>query len=475
MESTLVKLKGDFNNIITIRSSIKNIFDILEVRIDKLRQIYSEFIKNNKNEMFIFGLDSFQFQSKLIDIEYADMKRLFLVINNRMYCEYFKLHKIIVEYISNNINDKHNIEITKINNYPIYKDLEPFKEYSFEFILDIHENILNLLNVIISVINNKENELSIHKTKQHIGLNIDNFITTFNFSISVMREKIIMFINYIEFFHKLHSKYLKRFSNKIQLMYTHITNDIKFDDSVEISKHKKKELVDDFVKNNIDTTLLKELKTSIGSETNSEVSIHDSNVDIGENVNYPSPLSLSSSSQNIHFTKNIEAEKGLTSFRSSLPNVYEKPTIEPKISNSDIDQLFSNINYSCDLIINDNIGLSIDSDEDKEEDNNSVILSYNNFQDNKEQVEYYDYNHKENTIQIKTTINNTSEDTHVENTLVEDVNNETYPENNDVNNGLLQPNSNEIITDNPTKVDNKKKRVNKKKQNKHNNKKNKIK
>ena len=79
------------NNIIEIRTNVKNVFDILQVRIDKLRQLYSEFIKNNKNDMLVFGLDSFHFQSKLIDIEYDDMKRLFSAINNRMYCEYFKL------------------------------------------------------------------------------------------------------------------------------------------------------------------------------------------------------------------------------------------------------------------------------------------------------------------------------------------------------------------------------------------------
>ena len=144
METVLVKLKGDFNNIITIRNTVKNIFDILQVRIDKLRQLYSEFIKSNKSEIFLFGLDSFHFQSKLIDIEYDDMKRLFLAINNGMYCEYFKLHKIIVDYISNNLNEKKNIDIVKINNYPIYKDLEPFKEYNFEVILEIHENIFQL-------------------------------------------------------------------------------------------------------------------------------------------------------------------------------------------------------------------------------------------------------------------------------------------------------------------------------------------
>ena len=277
MEITLVKLKGEFNGIINIRNNVKNVFDILQIRIDSLREIYSEFIKTNKNETFVFGLDTFHFQSKLIDIEYNDMKRMFLAINNRMYCQYFKLHKIIVDYISTNVTDKMVTDLVENNKFPVYKDLEPFKEYKFEIILDIHETILNLLSILISFLNNRENELSIHKVKQNIGLNIDNFITSFNFSINIIREKIMMFITYIEFFHKMHSKYLKRFSNKIQLMYTHISNDIKFDDSVEISKDKKKELIDDFSTDNMDKTLLKELKTSIGSETNSDVSDSKSN------------------------------------------------------------------------------------------------------------------------------------------------------------------------------------------------------
>ena len=68
-----------------------------------------------------------------------------------------------------------------------------------------------------------------------------------------------MFITYIEFFHKMHSKYLKRFSNKIQLMYTNISHDIKLDESVEISKNKKQELIDEFTSDNIDKELLKDI------------------------------------------------------------------------------------------------------------------------------------------------------------------------------------------------------------------------
>lgn len=260
MENRISKLKADFNNITTIRNNVKSVFDILQLRINKLKFFYSEFIKNNKSKLFVFGLDSFHFQSKLIDVEYDDMKRLFLAINNRMYCEYFKLYKITTEYIYENINDKKITEIIKVNNFPVYKDLEPFKEYNFETTTEIHENILVIVNSIISNLNARENELNIHRGKQALGLNIDNFITTYNFELTVIKEKISMFLTYIEFFHKLHTKHLKRFSNKIQLMYTHINTDIRFDETIEMNKDKKKETVEDFTS---EQPLTNEIKLNI--------------------------------------------------------------------------------------------------------------------------------------------------------------------------------------------------------------------
>jgi len=402
MESKLVKLKNDFNDMINIRSIVKNVFDTLQIKINKLRQIYSEFIENNKNGMFVFGLDSFHFQNKLIDIEYDDMMRLFLAINNRMYCEYFKLHKIIVEYIIKNISDKKVHDLVTTNNYPIYKDLEPFKEYKFELILDIHENILNMLSIIISILNNKENELLIHKTKQKIGLNIDNFITTFNFNNSVMREKILMFITYIEFFHKMHSKYLKRFSNKIQLMYTHISNDIKFDDSTEISKDKKKQLMDDLITNNMDKELIKEFKISMGSETNSDVddesldnSCNNSVVGLYEMSNYIDNISDENTDNKIiYLTGNNNENKSETIVNKykNILQLYKTKNFEFKNNKvndeNEIDKIFYGINKSCDSIINENRnnlnimeqGFLINKDVAKIKEQNIEAISELNFE-----------------------------------------------------------------------------------------------
>jgi hypothetical protein len=236
MDTRIAELKNDFNNIITIRTSVKSVFESLEQRIGKLKNLYADFIKHNENALFVFGLDSFRFQSRLIDLEYEDMKRLFLAINNRMYCEYFKLYKIVCAYITNIITDKKVLEIIKINNFPAYKDLEPFKEYNIETIQELHENILLLVNSMLNNIEVKENELFNYQGKRKIGLSIDNFVASFNFDIIMIREKVSLFLTYVEFFHKLHTKYLKRFSHKIQLMYTHVNTDIRFDDYIEINR-----------------------------------------------------------------------------------------------------------------------------------------------------------------------------------------------------------------------------------------------
>lgn len=236
MDTRIGDLKNDFNNIIVIRTSVRSVFESLEQRIGKLKSLYADFIKHNENALFVFGLDSFRFQSRLIDLEYEDMKRLFLAINNRMYCEYFKLYKIVCAYITDIITDKKVLEIIKINNFPAYKDLEPFKEYNIETVQELHENILLLVCSILNNIELKENDLLNYQGKRKIGLNIDNFVASFNFDIIMIREKVSLFLTYIEFFHKLHTKYLKRFSHKIQLMYTHVNNDIRFDDYTEMNR-----------------------------------------------------------------------------------------------------------------------------------------------------------------------------------------------------------------------------------------------
>ena len=162
MDNKVTELKTQFTDISNIVDENEKIFDLLDGRVLKLKETYAEFISSNQENFYVFGLDSFHFQGKLIDIEYEDMRRMFLSIINRMYGEYYKLYKIIVQYIDEEIEDNKIKGMTKLNAYPVYLDLEPFKQYGFDIIQTLHDDLLTLvcfkLNEYASIKSNKAYE-----------------------------------------------------------------------------------------------------------------------------------------------------------------------------------------------------------------------------------------------------------------------------------------------------------------------------
>ena len=270
IEDRLHLSKQAFTSIIEMRKDATTTLASLHDIILRLDEIYKEFIKECREKMFIFGLDSLHFQSKMLNIEYNDMNRLFLSINNRMYCEYYKLFKIISNYICENATEAKILDIVKTESQiPQYLDLEPFKEYDFELIQKVHDGILTLLVSLNSYLGQKDYDLKNHQTKNKTGLNIDNFVTTFQFNNVVMREKIHLFINYLDFFHKLHSKYLKRFTTKAHLMHSHVKHDIKLDDAI---KKQDKQLISQ-MKEEHENSIILELKDSLDDDTNTNSSV----------------------------------------------------------------------------------------------------------------------------------------------------------------------------------------------------------
>jgi hypothetical protein len=243
MEERISDLKKSFSKLIELRTEVHTNFVGLNNIVTKLNTIYADFITKSQDKVLIFGLDSLRFQSKLIGIEYEDMKRLFYAINNRMYCEYYKLYKIIMDYIVENVNDGKIIEIVKSDAYvfPVYKDLEPFKQYDFETIQQVHEAILLFLNTLCTHIISKDQELKTHEMTNKSGLNIDNFVMSFNYNLVVIKEKVNLFINYVVFFHTSHLKLLTRFVMKVNLMMKQVKSDINLDG---MSKTKRKKLLD---------------------------------------------------------------------------------------------------------------------------------------------------------------------------------------------------------------------------------------
>ena len=233
MDDKIQLVKYNFNKIKEIRIHVMNCFNALENKLTKLKNTTNDFVKNNKHDIFFFGLDSFQFQGKLIDYEYTDMKKFYFALNNRMYCEYYKLFKIILNYTEEIVGTNKNIEMLKVNNiFPVYKDLEPLKQYNFETIEELHKTIIVLLNDINEHIISKEHQLHLFQLKQQSGLNINNFVNTFDFDVIMIKQKCLLYLSYLEFFHNIHTKHFKRFSKKMKLMNDYLDEDITFDENI---------------------------------------------------------------------------------------------------------------------------------------------------------------------------------------------------------------------------------------------------
>lgn len=232
MEAKIDDLKKEFNLIIEVCIQIEKAFSNVYQNVLKLKTSSQDFIKlNDKKQIFVFCLDSLQFQCKVIDIEFDDMKRLLFALNNRIYCEYFKLYRLVFEYMrKEGILDLEKYQQPK--EFPIYKDLEPFKQYKIDVIQAIHEVITSLLNKINEYICVKEIEFKKHQETQERGFNMQNFTATFNDGILSIKQKNGLFISYLDFFHSMHLKYLKRLLTKICLFEMQLNTDIRLDEDI---------------------------------------------------------------------------------------------------------------------------------------------------------------------------------------------------------------------------------------------------
>lgn len=226
------KLKNSFDNILQIVDQITSVKLTANNTLHKLKDAYNGLIQQNNKKIFLFCLDSFYFQYKSFQLELENLEKVFLFINNRMYCDYFKLYNMIIESL-NESKLKFNEDL-ELRSYVPYKDLEPFKEYKLDDIKDIHTNILHIIKMLFE--NSKTNKESINSYYQDhdIGFSISNFINTLQYENKVLENQILLYINYISFFHISQNKYLKRCFQRFQNFYKEVEDNIHTNQSFSI-------------------------------------------------------------------------------------------------------------------------------------------------------------------------------------------------------------------------------------------------
>ena len=235
------KLKNSFKNIISIKKEIGLTKNNVTAKLNELKQLHGELIKDNNKHIFLFCLDSFYYQYKIFAMEFEHIKKVRAILNNRMYCDYYKLHNIIIKFCKEHIPE----ETLNVQTFPVYKDLEPYQEYRIEDISLLHESILNLINTLYNETQTKTDTILHYNDNHKVGFSISNFLNTLTHENRILQEQITLYINYISFFHISQKKQLKKLHIRIQdfykevdeninMNYTFSIDDISNDDSFDL-------------------------------------------------------------------------------------------------------------------------------------------------------------------------------------------------------------------------------------------------
>ena len=219
------KLKTHFNNIITLKLEISKVKTVVSAKLADLKKVYNDLTKSNCKKTLLFCLDSFYFQYKTFTLEMEHIDRFRALMNNRMYCDYYKLYNIILDFIKENKTDLEIDEIV-VKTYPVYKDLEPFHEYKVEDIKDLHSNILVLINQLYLKTETKDDVIDHYNENHKVGFSISNFLNTLSYENRLLREQITLYINYLSFFHISQRKQLNRLHMRMQEFYKEVDENI---------------------------------------------------------------------------------------------------------------------------------------------------------------------------------------------------------------------------------------------------------
>jgi hypothetical protein len=241
--------ENNFNVMKELRVGLNNIFTEIDEKQKVLNKIYSDLVKTHQDKNYTFGLDSFHFQNRLIQLEYDNMKQVFIFIDNRVYCEYYKLHRILYDFINKEIKEKIIVDklLIMYKKYPIYKDLEPMKIYDFNVIIEINNTIHNVINDLKLYLDEKKQELDEKRKSSEMGINIHSILHEQFYNNIILEERIHMFENYLITFASHHSKYFSRLTIKLKIMLGIVNEDFK------LKNHKSLEIRNGLQKNKTKT------------------------------------------------------------------------------------------------------------------------------------------------------------------------------------------------------------------------------
>tara|TARA_Y100000748_G_scaffold299799_1_gene297229 strand:+ start:11618 stop:12838 length:1221 start_codon:yes stop_codon:yes gene_type:complete len=225
--SSTASIRSSFDATLALRQDIQSVLGNLGSKIESLKKTYAELLRTHRNASSLFGIDSFYFQNTLLETEHENMTGIFKRIDNRFYCDYYTLHKIIHDYIKNEVKDPDLVKKTSPTKaFPVYKSLEPTRSYPMQHVIDLQAGILSALTELENHLVTRETVLVSDAKQSDLGINIDNLVLSQQYANLLLRERIKMYLSNIERFNCHHMKYFTRLYLKLKLMVGVVNEDI---------------------------------------------------------------------------------------------------------------------------------------------------------------------------------------------------------------------------------------------------------
>ena len=217
-------LGTEFNSIISKRNVIKNKYKSLEEKLNAMKLKYTNLVESNKRKIFIYCLDSFFFQYKILLLELEHYNNTISSLFSRMYGDYYKLLNVIIEKckeINFTIDD-----IGSMDKIQAYKDIENKLEYKTEDLLKLHNNILAILKQMAIFYEKRDKEIQAQDETSDIGFSITSFIDTLSYENRTLYEQINLYNSYLQFYHSSQNSYLDKTIQKMNVFMDDIEKEI---------------------------------------------------------------------------------------------------------------------------------------------------------------------------------------------------------------------------------------------------------
>jgi hypothetical protein len=216
-------IKTTFQSVVDKNVEITQYFTNLNDKKNRLTSLYKQLLDENSN--IVSTLDIFNFQIRLLGNDIVYLQQKYNNINNRIYCQYFKIYLQVQEYILESIPE---IQIPKAS-FPTYDDTNLNKVYDFKTICEIHDFICNMICGIIEYVKIRNQEYKKYQTINNVGVHINVFVDTFKHNIKAKIDQMLLFTNMVRFFNTSGLNYYNKIFNTIEFINTNISNDISFD------------------------------------------------------------------------------------------------------------------------------------------------------------------------------------------------------------------------------------------------------